>query len=634
MKRNKILFIAVCVCVFQFLPQHIMGQNEPISFPNNLQDLFISEGTLKQITVHSKALENNFLGDSPDRKVTIYLPPGYDNAPDTHYPVIYLLHGWNGNNNSIFNESEYGYRLKEMLDALINRNLISPFIVASPSSSTLKYYGSWYTNSTVTGNWEDFIVRDLVNYTDSNYRTLPESGSRGITGHSMGGFGAMKTAMIHPDIFSSIYSMSGLLDLKQTFIVSMKSDMLQALKAKDLNGSDPYIFIISAAAAFSPDTTSEPFFCQFPIDTAGSVIDSIWSKWLVNDPYTMVPIYKENLLKLRAIQFGCGTSEILEIELQNDQFSEVLTENGIEHLFMKFMGDHMTSVQEQMKSQVLPFFSKNLDHSIPGIYRSSASIVEPADTVVVEMDTDGSVYIVPDGTLAVMDSIIKFEALSSIAPANTKVTMPLNGIAYGEYVIYGVDTDSAVSIPLPLVVVPNASPPNLTVENYTVPKGDSIRVTSNKDGKIYLVFSNTTPDRIPNRTKDKSSVISGKQVSFATSKLIAGTVYWLFAVDTFGIHSDAYPVRVDFGINIEENSKEEVKIYPNPANNTISIITTGKSQGETLISIFSINGRLILRDKFQYQDRFEMDVSNVSKGIYLLRIQNTEGVETQKLVLQ
>jgi S-formylglutathione hydrolase len=633
MERN-ILFI-IAVCVFQFFSQHSMGQFEPISFPNNLQDLFISKGTLSEITMHSKALENNFLGNSPDRKVTIYLPPGYDNALNTHYPVIFLLHGANGDNNSIFDVSEYDYRLKEMLDTLINRNLISPFIVVSPGSSTQKYLASWYTNSAVTGNWEDFIVQDLVNYTDSNYRTQPDLGSRGIAGHSMGGFGAMKLAMIHPDLFSSVYSMSGLLDLKQCFLVSARSFMFQALKAKVLNGLDPYVvLIISAAAAFSTDTTSEPFYCQFPIDTAGAVVDSIWNKWLVNDPYTMLPAYKDSLLKLRAIQFGCGTTEILDIDLQNIHFSEALSENGIDHVYMNFKGDHMTSVQEQMKKEVLPFFSKNLDHSIPGISRTSASIVTPADTVVLEMDTDGSVYIVPDSTLAVMDSIIKFEVLSSVAHANTKVHLPLNGISCGKYLVYGVDTDSDVSIPLPLVVAPNTYTPLITIEKHTVVKGDSIRVTSSKDGKIYLVYANTTPDRILSRTRASSTAIAGNQVSFPTSKLTIGNYYWLYAVDAYGIHSDAYPVRIDSPIYVKGNSMDEMGIYPNPANNKISITCPGKFQGEVQLSIISINGLLIQKDKFQNQDRFEMDVSNVAKGIYLLRIQSNESFETRKLVLQ
>jgi len=629
MKRNKIFLIAACFCVFQFLSQHMMGQYEPVAFPNNLQNLIISKGTLNEITLHSKALENNFLGESPDKKVTIYLPPGYDNAPDTHYPVIYLLHGWNGNNNYFFDPQYFGLRLKEMLDTLIYRNVISPFIVVAPGSITEKYWCSNYTNSIVTGNWEDFIVKDLVNYTESNYRTLPELNSRGIAGHSMGGFGAMKIAMIHPDIFSSVYTMSGPLDFKN-YLVGVRSYMLQSMKVSDLNGLDPYLlFPISFAAAFSPDTTSEPFYCQFPIDTAGAVIDSIWSKWLVNDPYTMVPIYKDNLLKLRAIQFGCGTSEILEIDKQNDQFSEVLTENGIDHVYMNFIGDHMSSVQEQMKSQVLPFFSTNLDHSIPGISRS-ASIVDPADTLEVEMDTDGTVYIVPVGTLAVMDSIIKFHVLSSTASANTKVYLPLNGIPCGEYVLYGADTDSHITIPLPLVVVPDASPPLVTLERNIVDKEDSIRVTSTKDGTIYLVTANTPPEQILTANlKKRSKVLAGKPVSLATSRLIQGTYYWLYATDAYGIHSDAYPVYIDFKNTIEENSKDEVKIYPNPANDLITIQTKGT--GTCSIEITKLNGQIVLKKNLTGKNS-QIDISGFQKGVYILTVRSEDLIRTEKII--
>ena len=134
-------------------------------------------GKLYTIKVISSSLENNLLGDSSEREVTIYLPPGYYNAPNNKYPVVYLLHGFNCHDEFWFGEdlSWWSTGLKidifPVLDNLISSNIITPLIIVSPDSFN-KYHGSWYKNSFVSGNWEDFIVQDLVQYIDSNYNTF------------------------------------------------------------------------------------------------------------------------------------------------------------------------------------------------------------------------------------------------------------------------------------------------------------------------------------------------------------------------------------------------------------------------------------------------------------------------------
>ena len=139
-----------------------------------------SKGKIIVERINSPALQNTG-GENPVRRVTIYLPPDYDHT--THrYPVIYYLHGF-GWSDSLQIASDH---FDLLLDKAIITRKIRPIIVVMPNEYTL-YRGSYYTNSSLTGNWADFTAKNLVDYVDQHYRTIPNKDSRGITGHSMGG---------------------------------------------------------------------------------------------------------------------------------------------------------------------------------------------------------------------------------------------------------------------------------------------------------------------------------------------------------------------------------------------------------------------------------------------------------------
>src|ERR1051325_5884916 len=161
-------------------------------------------GTVERIVVHGKALEGNLEGDSPDRDTTVYLPPSYAADQDRRYPVIYLLHGYGGRETTF---TERLAKLQEIGDRLDPSPGYSSAIVVTPNAYTL-HKGSMYSNSPTTGDWERFIADDLVSYMDSHYRTIANRMSRGLAGHSMGGYGAIRIGMKRPDVFSSLYVMS------------------------------------------------------------------------------------------------------------------------------------------------------------------------------------------------------------------------------------------------------------------------------------------------------------------------------------------------------------------------------------------------------------------------------------------
>ena len=155
-------------------------------------------GTVVKDSLFSKNLVNK-MGENPKRSISVYLPPNYA-TENKKYPVIYFLHGF-------LNDDSLMDSMKDLLDYALEAQKIKPFILVIPDQKTT-YDGSFYSNTGVFGNWEDFTAFDLVSYMDANYRTIPKKDSRGITGHSMGGYGAVKIAMKHPDIFGSVYAIS------------------------------------------------------------------------------------------------------------------------------------------------------------------------------------------------------------------------------------------------------------------------------------------------------------------------------------------------------------------------------------------------------------------------------------------
>ena len=168
----------------------------------------LNSGRVASFFITAKSLQNSG-GENPNRKVSVYLPPNYETG-SKRFPVIYYLHGFMGTDSISAN-------MKMILDRGISQQKIRPFILVIASQYTL-YEGSFYTNSALTGNWADFTAKELVEYVDKNFRTIATRESRGIGGHSMGGYGAIKMGMLFPEVFSSVYALSpGLLAFVKEF---------------------------------------------------------------------------------------------------------------------------------------------------------------------------------------------------------------------------------------------------------------------------------------------------------------------------------------------------------------------------------------------------------------------------------
>ena len=316
-------------------------------------------GTVEHIKVHGKALEGNLEGDSPDRDVTVYLPPSYAADQNRRYPVVYLLHGYTGRDDYFVTRLA---RLAESADRLGAAQGFSDLIVVTPDAYSL-HKGSMYSNSVTTGDWESYIAQDLVAYIDSHYRTIATRMSRGLAGHSMGGYGTIRIGMKRPDVFSSLYSMSACcLDananprpetLAPAEAIKTREQAEEAARAPGFGPSAS----LASAAAWSPNPNNPPLFLDLPAKD-GKVRPDIVAKWTANAPLTMIERSVSSLQRYYNIAIDIGTKD--NLIAANRQLHDAMTRLQIAHSYEEYDGDHINKVAERIERNMLPFFSKNL----------------------------------------------------------------------------------------------------------------------------------------------------------------------------------------------------------------------------------------------------------------------------------
>lgn len=314
-------------------------------------------GTVERVKVHGKALEGNLEGDSPDRDVSIYLPPGYKTHPKQRYPVVYLLHGYLDNDINWFGGKPVFVDAPLAIDRAITAGS-REMIVVMPSAYTV-YMGSMYSNSPTTGNWEGFITQDLIAYVDAHYRTIPKRASRGLSGHSMGGYGTVRIGMKYPDSFSSLYAMSACClapnpGLRGPALEKALGIHSAAELAKVDFGTRA---MIASAAAWSPDPKNPPLYFDLPSmdDKEGNLVAA---RWDANAPLAMLDQYVTNLKQAHAIALDVGTKDGLMASIQ--ELDARLTLFGVSHTFDSYDGNHISGIQERLEEKVIPFFSSNL----------------------------------------------------------------------------------------------------------------------------------------------------------------------------------------------------------------------------------------------------------------------------------
>ncbi len=315
--------------------------------------------------LRSKNFAGNKVGISPARKMMVYLPAGYYGSA-TRYPVIYFLPTPFESYRVPFDKRN----AQGLFDRAIAAGVIDKFILVSVDMTT-SLGCSWYVNSPVTGNWEDFMIQELVPYMDANFRTLPNRNSRGIAGDFMGAYGAIRFGMKYPDVFGSVYALHPVGTGSGVKIMDSLPDWDLLASAKSLGDvkRDGFSQIFTTIfQAHLPNVDKPPLFIDLSARRVDGqlVIDSKLMERLRNNFFleSMIPQYADNLKSLRGLKIDWSRSDLNQDHVYSNQaFTHKLNEFGIVHEAEEYngaWGEPNWGEQGRVYTDVLPFFASHL----------------------------------------------------------------------------------------------------------------------------------------------------------------------------------------------------------------------------------------------------------------------------------
>lgn len=310
-------------------------------------------GRLDRLTITSDALAANPLGDPVERPLWVYVPPGYE-AGERRYPTVYVLQGYTGFVTRWANRSAYLPTYPEAADDLFASGKAPPCIVVFVDAWTA-YGGSQFVDSPGTGAYHTYLCDEVVPFVDARYRTLAAAGHRALQGHSSGGFGAMVTPMLRPDLFGALASHAGDA-LYEVLYLPEFAKSVRALRRyegsifswwDDFRSRVPFsrpedhtlLMVLGVAACFSADGDGTPL---LPFDpTNGRLVDDVWERWLAWDPVRMAASRAPGLRGLRAVWLDGGTSDEWYLDVGAAAVRDAFQAAGVTELrFELFDGRH------------------------------------------------------------------------------------------------------------------------------------------------------------------------------------------------------------------------------------------------------------------------------------------------------
>ncbi len=315
--------------------------------------------------LRGESLSHSLIGTNPVRKLTVYLPAGYESSTQ-RYPVIYYL----PNPLAQFDEEFYHGPAQDLLDRAIAAGEIGKTIFVAVDMAT-PLGCSWYVNSPVTGNWEDFMVREVVPYVDADFRTLSSRDSRGILGDFMGGYGAIRFGMTHPEVFGTVYALHPVGTGSGIYTMYSRPDWkkLSEIKSRDELPKEIWANIfLSIFQASVPDVNKPPLYIDLQAHPVGDKleIDSAVTERLRNNFLleTMIGKYADNLKSLRGLRFDWARNDGNQDHVYSNQaFTHKLNEFGIPHEAEEYNGVWGTGnwgVDGRVYTEALPFFGRHL----------------------------------------------------------------------------------------------------------------------------------------------------------------------------------------------------------------------------------------------------------------------------------
>lgn len=312
-------------------------------------------GRFDEVLFESEVLKGNRLGDPFMRPLWVYLPPGYDEDETRRYPSVYMIQGLTGQLDMWRNRSAFRKTYPELADELFARGEAPPCIIVWVDCWT-SLGGSQYLDSPATGRYHTYLCDEIVPWVDAHYRTLAARDHRGIAGKSSGGYGAMVTPMLRPDLFGglathagdALFEFSYLLEFPQTVRALRESydgsyeKFWESFRTRipfTRNSDASLLNTWCMAACYSADldgTVNLPFDAK-----TGILIPDTWERWLVWDPVRMVPIHAEGLSTMKAIYIDAGRHDQYYLDIGATAFHDALAQIGVTDVFFElFEGTH------------------------------------------------------------------------------------------------------------------------------------------------------------------------------------------------------------------------------------------------------------------------------------------------------
>jgi S-formylglutathione hydrolase FrmB len=311
-------------------------------------------GRFDEHVVVSEALRDNPLGDPHERPLWVYVPPGYDDEPGRRYPSIYVIQGFTGQLDMWRNRSPFGAKTyPELCDEVFAAGAPPAIVVWVDAWTSLG--GSQFLDSPALGRYHTYLCDELVAWVDARYRTLAAPRHRGIQGKSSGGYGAMVTPMLRPDVFGALATHAGdaLFEhcYEQEFGETIRvlrdrydgsyERFWEDFRSRPLvykPGDHTLVNAYGMAAAYSSDADGT---VQLPWDDSFRLRDDVWKRWLAWDPVRMVERHADALRSLRAIYVDAGKSDEYFLDVGADAFRRELERIGVTDIFFElFEGKH------------------------------------------------------------------------------------------------------------------------------------------------------------------------------------------------------------------------------------------------------------------------------------------------------
>ena len=372
LSKNLLLYFMLCVLMTVFT-QHLLlaAESQLIRWP----------------PVIWPTLTENLIGEDGSKVMIVYLPPSYE-FTEKRYPVIYVLHGFNGTSKSLTR------KMKTAMDRMILSEEIQEAIAVFVDGSN-RFGGSQYLSSPTIGDYETYIRRDLVNFIDKQYRTIPHRDSRGITGFSMGGYGSMHLSLKYPEVFGVVVAQAGTYDFEDDLIQSFAANagviiaLMEPLKQKSgdelwdalnaLADSDalkkvslPFRNGLAYLAAVASNPDKPPCYLDLPYRLKAGFPpwerdEEVWERIFENDVIHELDRYDrrlrqnpQRLMQLNGIKLVHGLEDEKALYRQAEALDQKLTELGIDHEFVTHGGGHTFIAEESLQ-----FMAKHLAFEPP-----------------------------------------------------------------------------------------------------------------------------------------------------------------------------------------------------------------------------------------------------------------------------